>query len=233
MESTSTKTKRCPFCSEIIQAGAIKCRFCAEFLNTDEARALEAGSAANSRSPADEEESGEILFEGRPSLWAMMGSVIRGLFFLAIAILLITQPLENMANEILKLELTENQAVAFGKYRLVVGVGLAILVVLILLVKMVKLKCTYYEVTTDRIEWSRGIFDRKVDNLDMFRVIDLKLRRSLLDCILGIGTVGLITNDKTDPEFFFEKIHRSRRLYDIIKKASLEADKQRRVVHLE
>lgn len=91
----------------------------------------------------------------------------------------------------------------------------------------------YYEVTADRIEWSRGILDRRVDNLDMFRVVDLKLRRTLLDCIVGIGTVGLITNDKTDPEFTFEKIRNSRKLYDIIKKASLEADRQRGVVHLE
>jgi uncharacterized membrane protein YdbT with pleckstrin-like domain len=92
---------------------------------------------------------------------------------------------------------------------------------------------THYEVTAERIEWSRGIFDRRVDNLDMFRVIDLRLRRSLLDCILGIGTVGLITTDKTDPEFTFEKIRNSRRLYDVIKKASLDADRRDRVIHLE
>jgi hypothetical protein len=67
----------------------------------------------------------------------------------------------------------------------------------------------------------------------MFRVIDLKMRRSLLDCVVGVGTVGLITTDKTDPQFYFEKIHDSRRLYDIIKRTSLEADKRSGVVHLE
>jgi len=67
----------------------------------------------------------------------------------------------------------------------------------------------------------------------MFRVIDLKLRRSLLDCILGIGTVGLITTDKTDPEFTFEKMRHCRRLYDTIKKASLAADHRDGVIHLE
>jgi len=59
------------------------------------------------------------------------------------------------------------------------------------------------------------------------------MRRTVFDCILGIGTVGLITTDKTDPEFVFEKIRDSRRLYDIIKKASLEADKQSGVIHVE
>ena len=89
------------------------------------------------------------------------------------------------------------------------------------------------EVTPERIEWGRGIFDRRVDNLDMFRVIDLKMRRTVFDCIFGIGRVGLVTTDKTDPEFDFEKIRSPRQLYDIIKEASLDADQRNRVIHLE
>ena len=91
----------------------------------------------------------------------------------------------------------------------------------------------FYEVTSDRIEFSRGILDRKIDNLDMFRVIDLNLRRSLLDCVTGVGNVTLTTTDKSDPTFRFEKVRRVRTLYDVIKKASLEADRNTNVVHLE
>jgi len=135
-----------------------------------------------------------------------------------------------MANDLLSLELTENQVFSFGRYRIISGLGLATIVVLVLAIKMIKLKMIYYEVTPDRIEWGRGIFDRKVDNLDMFRVI---VRRSIFDVIFGIGSVKLITTDKTDPEFAFEKVRHCRLLYDVIKKASLEADKQNRVIHME
>lgn len=131
------------------------------------------------------------------------------------------------------LTLTDNQALAIGEYRIIAGLGLATIVVLILVIKIVKLKMTYYEVTAERIEWERGIFDRKVDNLDMFRVIDLKMRRTVFDVILGIGTVALITTDKTDPEFVFEKVRDCRLLYDVIKKASLDADRRTGVIHLE
>jgi len=265
METTTSnppQTKPCPFCAETIQAQAIKCRFCGEFLNSTRGEPLKGGSAA----PAQSGEDGNaehILFRGRPSLWGMVGAGIKGLIFFAIAVFLMVYPIENasvfraetaaepvihdesaealpesefaenVTEEKAGFGLTEEQASVFGRYCVITGIGLAVVVVLALLLRMAQLKMTYYEVTADRIEWSRGILDRKVDNLDMFRVVDLKLRRSLLDCILGIGTVGLITTDKTDPKFAFEKMRDSRRLYDVIKKASLNADQKQRVVHLE
>ncbi|MBN1393112.1 MAG: PH domain-containing protein [Sedimentisphaerales bacterium] len=132
-----------------------------------------------------------------------------------------------------KLALNEQQLALFRRYRIIAGFGLAALVILMLLIKTAQLKATCYEVSIDRIEWSRGLLDRKVDNLDMFRIIDLKLRRSLLDCIVGVGTVTIITTDKSDPKFDFEKVHNPRKLYDIIKKASLDANRRNNAIHIE
>jgi membrane protein YdbS with pleckstrin-like domain len=235
MTLVNFETKQCLFCAETIRAAAIKCRFCGEFLNGEKAKALKAATEPDSQSSEEEETHDEedILFAGRPSLWGTAPAMLKGAIVMAIAVLLIRLPLENMVNDLLNLKLTEEQSVMVAGIRFIAGLGLGIIVVLILLLKIVKLKMTYYEISADRIEWSRGILDRQVDNLDMFRVVDLKMRRSLLDCIFGIGTVGLITTDKSDPEFVFQKIRRPRELYDVIKKASLDADRQTGVVHLE
>ena len=240
MVLTDLKTKQCLFCAETIRAAAIKCRFCGEFLNSPKAKALEAdleqepdSELLDDEETEEEEMDDNVLFVVRPSLWGITSSLVKGLFFFVLAGLLIKLPLENTVNNLLGLELTENQILTAGMFRVLAGYGLGVVVVLVLLLKIVRLKMTYYEVTPDRIEWGRGILDRRVDNIDMFRVIDLRMRRSILDCIVGIGTVGLITTDKTNPEFEFEKIRRPRELYDIIKRASLEADRRTGVVHLE
>jgi len=235
MVLTDLKTKQCLFCAETIQARAIKCRFCGEFLNSPKAKALEVDLESDSQSSEDEETNDDdnVLFAARPSLLGMAPAIVKGLFFIVLAGLLVRLPLENLVNDLLGLGLTESQSLTVGGYRLIAGFGLGLIVVLVLVMKTVRLKMTYYEITSERVEWSRGILDRRVDNMDMFRVIDLKMRRSVFDCIFGIGTVGLITTDKTDPEFVFEKVHRPRELYDIIKRASLEADRRTGVVHLE
>jgi len=241
MAFVDLETKPCIFCAETIQARAVKCRFCGEFLNSEKAKALQAEAEAKANpdpdAPEDEDEEAEtddsILFAGRPSLWGMASQVVKCLLILVLAACLVKFPLEEVLKKYPELRLTANEALAIGHYRVLAGLAIGVLVVLKLLIGILKLKMIYYEVCDDRIEWSRGILDRRVDNIDMFRVIDLKMRRSLLDCIFGVGTVALITTDKTDPEFVFEKVRGCRDLYDIIKKASLEADRKTGVVHLE
>ncbi len=236
------KTKPCPFCGEMILADAVKCRYCKEFLTEDEDSLPVSHHAAGLRRPirpapsetpaAQKTDSGPACTTPMrvvPSLWGMAGTFLSGLLIAAVGIALM----------ILFEEYVGEQTAAQESVRLAckaahwAGALFVVVALMKILYKALYLKSILYQITPDRIEWNRGVFNRKVDNLDMFRVIDIKLHRSLLDRLLGIGKVTLMTQDKTDPVFEFEKVRRPRELYDYIKSASLVADRKHGVVHLE
>ena len=174
-----------------------------------------------------------VLFSASPSLWALIGTGIVAVLFLVVAGFLRTDLISNMAHKINPDMITPEIAATINKISGYIGLGLILMTVGNVLLRMAQLKTIHYEVSSDRIEFARGIFSRRIDNLDMFRVVDIKLHRSLLDCVLGIGSVTLMTKDESDPVFEFEKVARPKQLYDIIKKASLEADRKQGVVHLD
>ncbi|HPO16557.1 MAG TPA: PH domain-containing protein [Candidatus Hydrogenedentes bacterium] len=79
-------------------------------------------------------------------------------------------------------------------------------------------KCTHYELTTQRIFLSTGVFNKKTDALELYRVLDLQIAEPFFLRLFGLGNVVLTTSDRTTPTFTFRAIHDPRTLADMLRK---------------
>ena len=65
--------------------------------------------------------------------------------------------------------------------------------------KAVKIMSTSYRITTQRLFIRRGILSLTVDQVELLRVDDVRMRQTLLERVLGIGTVEVDSTAHNDP----------------------------------
>ena len=75
-----------------------------------------------------------------------------------------------------------------------VATGLAVLIVL---VKWVEYMGAKYEVTEQRLIIRKGIFFKSIDEIELYRIKDVRMNFTLLSQWAGTGTVCLTSSDET------------------------------------
>ncbi len=73
-----------------------------------------------------------------------------------------------------------------------VGVGF-----LIILVQWIRNLDTTYELTEDRLILRKGIFVKSIDEIELYRVKDVRMDFTLISQWAGIGTISIDSSDET------------------------------------
>ncbi|HEX6388636.1 MAG TPA: PH domain-containing protein [Solirubrobacteraceae bacterium] len=126
----------------------------------------------------------EIVFEGHPSWRAILGFYVLGIAAAVVVGLLVGIVADT------------------GPGVVVVLAGLAV----VLVVGLVKRIETRYVVTNQRLRIRRGVLSRRVQQTRLDRVQNVNTSQSLLDRVLGVGTVDFDTAGSDDSEFAFRGI---------------------------
>lgn len=73
-----------------------------------------------------------------------------------------------------------------------VGIGLVIV-----LIKWIGNLATSYEVTQDRLILHKGIFVKSIDEIELYRVKDVRIDFSVINQLADIGTITITSSDET------------------------------------
>jgi uncharacterized membrane protein YdbT with pleckstrin-like domain len=92
-------------------------------------------------------------------------------------------------------------------------------------------KCRVFEVTTERIRLSQGIFTKRTDELELYRVKDSTLVEPFVYRMFGLGNIVLTTVDTTTPGLTLDAIRDAGPLREELRK-NIEVCRDRKRVRM-
>lgn len=88
------------------------------------------------------------------------------------------------------------------------------------------LSFTRYSIKNNRLYLTTGFFNVEVNELMLYRILDQKVRLTLGDRMVGVGTITLYTCDETNKELSLVRIKKPRKVAETISQL-VEAERQR------
>ena len=89
------------------------------------------------------------------------------------------------------------------------------------------LSFTRYRLSEDRLFCEKGFFNIRADEVLLYRVRDLQLNMSLGQRIFGVGTICVVSSDKSVPHLDLKNVKHPREVKELIHK-NVEAAKDKR-----
>ena len=186
----------CPYCNQLFErdaslsATAMLCPNCKREIKIPamekaaeikEAKIVTMPKVAGDVQAASDKE--ETVLEMRPVFRAFLGRIIIGL-----ALLLLGAALAQLYNALF--------------------LSIVALALLVLIDVWVKFASRKYRITNQRLFLTTGLIARKTEEIELFRIKDVKVDQSILQRMLKYGTITVYSSDETAPQLMMIGIGR-------------------------
>jgi len=161
-----------------------------------------------------EEEQEEELWEGGYSSRAMAGNWVLSAMITLVLLLIWAWKVRN------------------GTAWAALVVGLLLLWIVQLLLLVYRRMSVHYELTTQRLVHQKGILRRVTDRIELIDVDDITFEQGVIDRLTGVGTIRVISSDRTHPELLLRGIESVGEVATVIDDAR-RAERRRRGLHIE
>jgi len=88
---------------------------------------------------------------------------------------------------------------------------------------------TRYALNDEKLIIDTGLFSRNEEEIRLYRIMDVTLRRSLWERLFGLGTIHCCSGDKSTPEFDILHIKDAKNVKEMLSGMIEEARKERMV----
>lgn len=78
------------------------------------------------------------------------------------------------------------------------------------------LSFTVYRLTEEKLLVDTGFFNINQEEVRLYRIFDVTLKRSFVQRIFGLGTIHCCSADKTTPEFDIQNIKNSEKIKEML-----------------
>jgi membrane protein YdbS with pleckstrin-like domain len=140
----------------------------------------------------------------------------------------VTETSSGMAEEIVWRG-TSSQWKNFGLYLLCGLFCWLIVPIFFALARYLQTKCKIFELTTQRLKITSGVFTKVTETLELYRVKDIEMRQPFLSRLVGIENVQMKTSDASSPFVVIDAVPSSVSLADKLRHQVEIVRQQKRV----
>lgn len=92
---------------------------------------------------------------------------------------------------------------------------------------------TIYELTTQRLRILRGIFGNTIEEIELVRVKDTRVKQHAGERMLDVGDITVISTDPSTPEKTLDNVRNPLEVRELIRKATMDEKRRRGLLYRE